>query len=291
MDNTIYQSNFSDIKTSANKQYPSCHASQNSIENECPHCSNGPADVEVSISIKETLTLKIVALTYLAYIFGNIIISFLAGIYVGFFGSAIGASFEKVKILATSVSTFTQLFFCLILTLYLLIKYNIIFFSDSWKLNLSRNIKIGIKWSIPYIVLFFFTFLIPESRINHKNFYFSLIERSSENITVTIIILTSLMLLVASFLEELIFRGIVQKYLNQHITPGKSVLITASIFMLSHAVLLLRSLIDFKGFVMIFILGLFTGYAYNRSNSCISSFIPHLVFNLRYIIIIPLMLI
>jgi membrane protease YdiL (CAAX protease family) len=92
-------------------------------------------------------------------------------------------------------------------------------------------------------------------------------------------------------LEELVFRGMIQQHMKKYAGPRISVLITAGIFAIAHLGNILFSPGALSQVATLFLLGILTGFAFNKYNSCISSFIPHFVFNLRFIIVVPLMLI
>jgi membrane protease YdiL (CAAX protease family) len=149
---------------------------------------------------------------------------------------------------------------------------------------------VGLKWSILFIVLVGDGVRDPVIRTNWLNSYLLANEIPLENITLKIVILISASLLVGSFLEELIFRGMIQQHIKQSVTPRISVLITAGIFTIVHFGNFFFIPWSLRAVLLWFLLGIFTGFAFNKYNSCISSFIPHLVFNLKHIIVVPLML-
>lgn len=234
---------------------------------------------------------KAVVLTPLIYIFGSCLIPLLVGFTIGLVGTGIDTPMEVILSFPVSIAPFVNFFFFLIMTIILLKRYNGFFFSGSWKNNLYSRLNTGLKWSIPFIVVLCLAALIPEVRAVWLKFHLLINRLSLENITPKIVILISATTLVATFLEELIFRGMIQQNIKKFLTPGKSVLITAGIFTIAHFGLFFFIPMSLRSVAGWFLVGIFTGFAFNRYNSCISSFVPHLVFNLRSIAIVPLMLI
>jgi membrane protease YdiL (CAAX protease family) len=221
---------------------------------------------------------------------GSIAIALVIGSTVGFYSVAFGISLEKLESFLKAITDVTLFFFYLIMTISLVKRYSGYLFSGSWKINFYSHLKTGLKWSIPFIFLIGIGVLNPETRAEWIKTYFLEFSLSQENITIGNIILLSAHLLAATFLEELIYRGMIQQYIKKLVTPRISVLITASIFTLAHFGHFFIIPVSLGNVGFWFIVGIFTGFAFNKANSCISSFIPHLVYNLRSIIIVPLML-
>jgi len=236
----------------------------------------------------KTLSLKAVVLTPLIYLFGSLAIGGVTGFTIVFWSVALGIPLEKV--IPSGIIQCAEILFCLFITVFLLKRYSGYLFAGSWKINFYSNLKTGLKWSIPFIILTGIGVLFPEPRAEWLKQYLLENNLSKENITIIAVILISALILVASFLEELIFRGMIQQYIKKYVNPRISVLITAVIFTLAHFgnfFFIPVSLVDVGSW---FIAGIFTGFAFNKANSCISSFIPHLVVNIKHIIIVPLML-
>jgi len=233
----------------------------------------------------KTPSIKAVVLTSLIYFFSSFVIHF----SIAFWCVAFGIPLEKAQ--SYGIMEFAELLFLIIITILLMKAYSGYLFSGSWKINFYNNLKTGLKWSTLFIFVISISVLDPENRAALIKNYFLQNGFSQDNITIIIVILTSATTLVATFLEELIFRGMIQQYINKIVTPRISVLITAGIFTLIHLPNFFFIPVDPVGHAAsLFILGIFTGFAFNKANSCISSFIPHLVFNMKYIIIVPLML-
>jgi membrane protease YdiL (CAAX protease family) len=237
-----------------------------------------------------TPSLETVVLMPLIYLFGLFPIAFVLGPILRFFGTTISIPGEKLDSVLKATTTFVTFLFCLLVTIFLVKRYSAHFFSGSWKNNLYSRCWVGLKWSILFIVFAGIDVLSPETRAVSLERYLLTNKLSLENITPIIVILISASMLVGSFLEELIFRGMIQQYIKKFVTPRKSVLITAGIFALAHFGIFFSTPVSLIPIGFSFLVGIFTGFAFNKSNSCISSFIPHLVYNLNYIIIVPLIL-
>jgi membrane protease YdiL (CAAX protease family) len=221
------------------------------------------------------LSLESVVLMPIIYLFGSVAIGVLVG----------GISAE-----APEIASGVIFLFVLVLTIVSVKRYSGYFFPGSWKINFYDNLKIGFNWSILFVILTGIGASNPEIRAKWLNYYLTLHNLSQENITNIAIILISAVILIASFLEELIYRGMIQQYIKKFLRAEISVLITAGIFTLAHFVHFLTMPFSIGDVGALFICGVLTGFAFNKANSCISSSIPHLVFNIKYIVIIPLML-
>jgi membrane protease YdiL (CAAX protease family) len=237
-----------------------------------------------------TPSLETVVLMPLIYLCGISPIAFVSSSILGFFGAAAGIPREKLDSVLKANMPVVFFLFVLLLTVFLVKRYSAHFFAGSWKNNLYSRCWVGLKWSILFIIFVGLGVLIPETRAVWLEHYLLTYELSLENITPIIVILISAEMLVGSFLEELIFRGMIQQYIKKFVTPRKSVLITAGIFALAHFGIFLSTPVSLIPIGLWFLAGIFTGFAFNKSNSCISSFIPHLVLNLKDIIIVPLII-
>lgn len=284
------QADIIEIEPSALKLCPSCHAFQDSKENKCLNCAYDLTNIEVYTQPKSPSP-KAIVLTTLIGLFGPSAIAFVLAVIVGFIGFAIGIPREKIFSFAIVMAAVVSVLIYLLMSIFLLKRYDGYFFSGSWKTNLYSRIKTGLKWSIPYIVVIGLATLVPEGRNLMLKSYLLMNKLSLENITIEIVILISAAILISTFLEELIFRGMIQQHIKKFTTPRKSVLITAGIFAIAHFGQFFIIPVSFRDVVSWFIAGIFTGFAFNKYNSCISSFIPHLVLNLKFIIVVPLMLI
>jgi membrane protease YdiL (CAAX protease family)/RNA polymerase subunit RPABC4/transcription elongation factor Spt4 len=285
------QADINEIEPSALKLCPSCHAFQDSKEGECPNCSYDLTDVEVYIEAITPPSLKAIVLTPLIYLFSPFLVALVIGVIIGLVGTAIGIPRAKLIFVAIVTSNAASFFIFLLMSIFLLKSYGSYFFSGSWKTNLCSRIKTGFKWSIPFIVVIGLATLVPEGRDGMLKSFLLMNKLSLETITIELVILISAGWLIATFLEELIFRGMIQRHIKKYTTSRISVLISAGIFTIAHLGHFFIMPVSLGNLVAWFVIGIFTGFAFNRYNSCISSFIPHLVVNLKFIIVVPLMLI
>ena len=237
---------------------------------------------------RKTPSLKAVILAPLIYLLGSIAF---VGVYVftvSFYSALFGISLEKHASFLAAVIHFLSFLFFLILTIFLVKRYSSYLFSGSWRINFYNNLKTGLKWSIPFV---FFIGIGVLARVEWTKSYLSHINLPQEDITVGNILIFSAETLVATFLEELIFRGMIQQYVKKLVTPRISVIITAGIFTLGHFGNFLFQPVSLGAVCFWFLVGILTGFAFNKTNSCISAFIPHLMANANCIIISPLILI
>lgn len=233
---------------------------------------------------------KALVLAPLTYLACPWIIPFVLGWAIGFYGALIGLPTETIRAFVVTIARIASPLALLLMTIFLVNRYKGHLLGSRWKSNLSSRLWVGLKWSIPYILFGSISVFIPEHRAEHLRSYFLQEELSSQSITPIVVALTSANTLTATFLEEVIFRGMLQQHIKKFISPRRSVLITASIFTLAHFAKFLTNPFSFGDIVAWFLVGIFAGFAFNKHNSCISAFIPHLVFNLKYIMIVPLIL-
>jgi len=239
-----------------------------------------------------TPSLKTVILMPLIYLFAAYPISFMTGLYMEFTGMPMGTPEKPTGgfLIATAL---LAVFFFLTITWLLMKRYSNYFLTDAWKINFYSHLAVGLKWSIPAIVLtgligYSYGLFDTDARLSMIDGYLKQHGVTLEIISGTLVILLSVRILVQTFLEELIFRGMIQQHIKKFVSPRKSVLITAVIFSLSHFSTIPMS---FPIFGFGFVVGILTGFAFNKFSSCISSFIPHLLFNINHIIIVPLILV
>jgi len=289
--NKISGSYFRETESSTTKLCPSCNVFQDYKETECPNCEYDLTNIDIYTQSTRSPSLKAVVLTTLVYLFGSFILTIVLGFMIGFIGYAIGTAEESLISFAQFLNAGASLLFSLIFSIFLVNSYCGYFFPVPWKTKLYNQLKTGLEWSIPYIVIIGILALDPNSRAEWLKYYLLTHGLSLENVTIPIVILISSDILVVSFLEELIFRGMIQQYIMKSMTPVTSILITAGIFTIAHFGYFFFIPVSFSDIVSWFVVGIFTGFAFNKYNSCISSFIPHIVFNLKFVIIVPLMLV
>ena len=236
----------------------------------------------------QTPSLKAVVFAPIIYLFGTFALSFVIGFSIAYWSTITGISEEKF--LSSEIVDFGLLIFCLFMIVFLVKRFGEHLFLGYWKNNFYSQIKTGLKWSIPYIILCSFLLISPVSREGLLEAYLYENNLLLENITILNTTLISTTTLVGTFLEELIFRGMIQRYINNFVNPRISVLIASFIFTIAHIGNFLLFYTSIVNIASVFMIGIFTGFAFNKANSCISAFIPHLVANSTSIIIVPIML-
>lgn len=170
-----------------------------------------------------------------------------------------------------------------LLTLFLIKRYTIYLFSHDWKKNLLNYLLVGLKWSIPILILHIISWNITSVRERLVDQYVSLGIVSIVDLSRTLFILFSAYTLIGALFEEIVFRGIIQQKMENFFRPSLSIFATAAIFTLAHCIHLLPTA---SNIVNVYLLGLLCGFAFNRTRSCISAFIPHVVNNTEALIFI-----
>lgn len=235
-----------------------------------------------STELSNSPSLKTATLFILIYLFGAFPIVIVMGLII----KLVGFSEENAKFNLSSATLIVQILLVSIMIYLLVQRHNRYLFSDAWKLNLSDHLTIGLKWSIPFMVFDGVGILSSNIRDKWLAHYAIMTDLKLGNISVITVILFSTSLLVITIFEELMYRGIIQQRIQSVLSPALSVSVTSAIFALSHCIfspVTIKSLIDW------YLIGVLCGFAFNKSHSCISSFIPHLMNNAKYIIFVPMM--
>ncbi len=149
--------------------------------------------------------------------------------------------------------------------------------SDGWNKKILVYLKIGLKWALPIMILHAFSLLIPIIRENVFSDYLSTEVITVNDASMLTLFLFSAWLIIGAIFEELFFRGIVVNKLQKITTNTISVLISASIFALSHFVF---SNISIGRLTSSFMVGVLSGFAYTSTGSCLSAIVPHLLNNI-----------
>ena len=212
---------------------------------------------------------------FLIYIYGTILLSL--GTAHGFV--LLGFSPEYAIANLSEIIFASQIVITSALTILLMRRYLDFLLSKSWSKNYLQYIKIGLKWASPILFFYALFLIVPVSR---ENIIFSYL--SSKDITIkgasnfTLMLLSIISVLGAIF-EEFIFRGILVPKLQKFTNNTTSVLISASLFALSHFVFAKVGISTLCG---IFLIGVLSGFAYTSTGSCIASIWPHLLNNIIY---------
>jgi membrane protease YdiL (CAAX protease family) len=170
-----------------------------------------------------------------------------------------------------------------VLTYHLVKKYSDYLFSSKWKASYIQYLLIGMKWSMPIVVIHIIFLSIPSLRHNLTEEYFSMKILTVKGISNFRFIIFSIWLILGALFEELIFRGIFLQKLQKFINNALCVIITAGLFGLSHFIF---SPIKIGYIASIFIVGLLSGFAFTSTGSCISAIVPHLLNNVICIVIV-----
>ena len=216
----------------------------------------------------------------LFYFFSTLLVA--GGIYIlalaGFPIKIIKANLSEYILTSQILITTSMIFF-------LIKKYNIYLFSENWKSNFLKYLSVGLKWSIPLLIILAISILIPTVRVRVIENFLSMKHISIENISNTSLLIFSVWVLSGAIFEEIIFRGIFLQKLLRIFNATQSVFLMAFLFALSHCVL---NSIGFGDLINAFIVGLLSGFAFLSTKSCISAIVPHLLNNAISIAIISI---
>ena len=194
------------------------------------------------------------------------------------YGIAIlGCTVDNLKSNLSEIVILTQIGITSILIFFLVSKYLNYFLSYGWEKDYLIYLKAGFKWAIPLLVLHVFSLLIPIIRENLIYRYASMEIIAVKDASKLTLFLFSAWLILGAIFEELFFRGIIVKKLQEVASSNISVLISASLFALSHFVF---SKISIGSFTSSFMVGVLSGFAYTSTGSCISAILPHLLNNI-----------
>lgn len=187
-----------------------------------------------------------------------------------------GFSKGAIESLLLNGSTLIQIILMVLMTYFLLRNYSDYLFSSDWNHKLINYLMIGLKWSIPLVILHTISLSIPSTRVNLIEDYTRMRIISFENLSISKLVVFSIWVLLGAILEELIFRGIFQHKLQKRINPNLSVFVVSGLFTLFHCFYFHAKT---NNIVNWYLIGLLSGFAFKKNYSCISSFIPHLANN------------
>lgn len=226
---------------------------------------------KISLPIK-TPTLLTGFILLFVYLFGILLIV-LGSKYIFVLANVPKETFEPFLLNGLS---FTQIILMAIIIWFLLKNYSDYLLSTDWNKKLINYLIMGLRWSLPLVILHAIYLSIPSVRINLIEAYTEMRIISFENLTISKLILFSIWVSFGAILEELIFRGIFQQKLQKRVNPNLSVFIVSLIFTLFHC---FHFNINTNSIINWFLIGLLSGLAFKKNCSCISSFIPHLANN------------
>lgn len=188
----------------------------------------------------------------------------------------IGCPVESMKSCLYNVAISLQVIIGASISIILLKKYGFFLLSPEWRKNFMFFVKIGVKWSIPILIVHLLISLIPFIRQMYIEKQQIIGSFSVNNAGATKALLFSLLSIVGAIAEELIFRGVILQKLTVFINDNKSVFITAALFAFSHFIYLKFGIGQLTSS---FVVGLLCGYAFMEAKSCISAMLPHIINN------------
>ena len=162
------------------------------------------------------------------------------------------------------------------MTYHLLRRYSFYLLSYSWKADFIHYLRVGLKWAIPLLAIHMIALAIPDFRDKLIGDYLSIRIVSVKGITNTSLVIFSAWVLFCAIFEEFIFRGIFLQKMTQVLNKNLSVCVVAGLFAFSHFAF---SNIQTNVFTNAFLVGLFSGFAFVKTASCISAILPHLLSN------------
>ncbi len=217
--------------------------------------------------------LKLTFILILIYLFAAI--PFTIGITYALTNT--GYTVDRIKAILSEIVLLAQIGITSSLTILLASKYLNFLLSDGWKKKFIIYLKIGLKWALPILILHVFSLLIPIIRENVISGYLSTEIITVKGASKLTLFLFSAWLIIGAIFEEFFFRGIVLNKLQKFTSNTISVLISASIFALSHFVF---SKISIGSLTSSFMVGVLSGFAYTSTGSCLSAIVPHLLNNI-----------
>ncbi len=195
------------------------------------------------------------------------------GIYYGIKAAKIGVDIDVQEIESIAKSHPSIILMSFVGLLFLLLVFKI------KKVKIKEYISIK-KININQMFLFIcygFGFQVVSGIANLTVNHFHNIEKSAESIQETLIsgnIFTTVIIIsivLAPIIEELLFRGMILKKLNNHINTKLAIVIQAMLFSLIH--------FNISQLVPTLLLGIFLGICYIKFDNIIAPIIVHLVFN------------
>ena len=155
-------------------------------------------------------------------------------------------------------------------------RYSDYLLSGGWRANFFNYLRVGLKWSIPLVIIHIISLSIPSLREKLVENYMSMKIISVKGITNFSLIIFSIGAILGAIFEEIFFRGIILQKLHGFLNKSLSVLIAAGLFTLSHFVF---SPIKIGDLTSGFFVGLLCGFAFTATGSCLSAIVPHLLNN------------
>lgn len=217
-------------------------------------------------------SLKISILMIIIYLFS--VVPIIAGII--YFLVLIEYPTKSIKSNLSEVMMIVQICLTSSMTYYLVKRYSDYLLSDSWRANFKNYLRVGLKWSIPLLILHIISLSMPSTREKLIEHYFSMKIIMVKGISNFSLIIFSVWIILGAIFEEIFFRGIILQKLQGILNRTLSVFIAAGLFALSHFVFAPLNVGDLTSILFV---GLLCGFAFTSSGSCISAIVPHLLNN------------
>jgi len=158
----------------------------------------------------------------------------------------------------------------LIIVIFSLIYYLKIQFKDSFKIPTDKSILVTILLAILIVLISPLIDLITFFKTLRDNYIAFCLPNTNKVLTIDYFLLR--IIIIGPILEEIYFRGIIQKILSKKIKPFVAILISSLLFSLGH--------LDFNQFLSFFLIGLIIGTLYYKTNNLLLVIILHVVANL-----------
>jgi membrane protease YdiL (CAAX protease family) len=192
---------------------------------------------------------------------------------------------KSLKSNLSEVMLIVQICLTSALTYYLLKRYSNYLLSDCWRAKFVNYLSVGLKWSIPLLILHIISLSIPSIRGKLIEDYLSMKIIMVKGISNFSLIIFSIWIILGAIFEEFYFRGIILQKLRGILNRTLSVFIAAGLFALAHFIFSPLNIGDLTSIVFV---GLLCGFAFTSTGSCISAIVPHLINNAICIAIVSI---
>ena len=212
--------------------------------------------------------------------FRDLFFPFSIYILFGYFATAIFSKY--LNLYATLIATSLSSLFFILGYLYLFAKERTPLIWKYKKTSISRNLSIGffsllIAFPITFFLSQIFEILIYKGTPVPDQVVVLLL-KFAINDPLNLTAMVVLIIVLAPFIEELLFRGLLQNYIKQFLGRSGSILITSIVFAAIHFEKN-QGLGNINTFLSTFILSIFLGHIYEKQGSLVSPIALHSSFN------------
>jgi len=159
----------------------------------------------------EQVSLTVAILFMSIYLFGGFPIIYL---FVKFL-ALVNFPIDLIKVNSYYVTSTFQIVMVIVLNYFMLKRYRNYLLSYNWKMCFGKYLIVGLKWSIPVIILNSIFISIPSLRNGIISNYVTMRTSPLRDLSETIFILFSVRILICAIFEEFLFRGIIQQKLEK----------------------------------------------------------------------------